>query len=128
MGTSRWTIRQLGLRGRVTRGDAVEAKPPRPPAGLLAAFTVNELDEAARARLLPRLLDAGNGSAVLVVEPLSRRVSPWWPEWAEAVRAAGGREDEWRFPATLPRTLALLGRASGLDNRELAGRSLGLGF
>jgi hypothetical protein len=44
------------------------------------------------------------------------------------VRSAGGREDEWRFPVTLPRTLALLGKASGLDNRELTGRSLALGF
>ncbi len=126
---ARWAIRQLGLRGRALRGDAVSEKLPRPPAGLLAAFTVNELDEAARARLLPRLLDAaGGGSTVLVVEPLSRRVSPWWPEWAEAVGSAGGREDEWRFPTTLPKTLALLGKASGLDNRVLTGRSLSLGF
>jgi hypothetical protein len=95
----------------------------------VAAFTVNELDEGSRARLLPRLLDAGTrGSTVLVVEPLSRRVSPWWPEWVQAVAAAGGREDEWRFPAELPETVALLGRASGLDNRELTGRSLALGF
>lgn len=126
---ARWTLRQLGLRGRAARGDAVSQKLPRPPAGLLAAFTVNELDEASRARLLPRLLGAaGGGATVLIVEPLSRRVSPWWPEWSEAVRSAGGREDEWRLPATLPHTLALLGKASGLDNRELTGRSLALGY
>jgi SAM-dependent methyltransferase len=126
---ARWTLQRLGLRGQVTRGDAAAVRLPRPPAGLVAAFTVNELDEGSRARLLPRLLDAGTrGSTVLVVEPLSRRVSPWWPEWVQAVAAAGGREDEWRFPAELPETVALLGRASGLDNRELTGRSLALGF
>jgi len=126
---ARWVIRQLGLRGRAVRGDAVSEKLPRPPAGILAALTANELDEAARARLLPRLLDAaGRGSTVLIVEPLSRRISPWWPEWAEAVGSAGGREDEWRFPTALPKTLALLGKASGLDNRVLTGRSLSLGF
>jgi SAM-dependent methyltransferase len=125
---SRFTLRQLGLRGRATRGDAAEAALPRPPAGILAAFTVNELDEDGRGRLLPRLLEAARaGSAVLVVEPLSRRVSPWWPEWQEAAVAAGGRADEWRFPAVLPETLGLLGRAAGLDTRTLLGRSLLLG-
>jgi hypothetical protein len=126
---ARWTARRLGLEGRATRGDAVSERLPRAPAGILSAFTANELDLESRARLLPRLLDAASaGSAVLIVEPLSRRVSPWWPEWADAVGSAGGREDEWRFPATLPRTLALLGKASGLDNRQLTGRSLALGF
>src|SRR5512143_4076004 len=55
---AQWTLRQLGLRGGVTRGDAAATALPRPPAGVLAAFTVNELDDAARGRLLPRLLDA----------------------------------------------------------------------
>jgi SAM-dependent methyltransferase len=126
---ARWPVRQLGLRGRTRRGDVVSEKLPRGPAGVLSAFTAHELDDKGRDRLLPRLLKAAEaGSAVLVVEPLSRRVSPWWPEWRTAIAAAGGREDEWRFPATLPRTLALLGKASALDNRQLTGRSLALGF
>jgi len=124
---AKWTLRQLGLRGDVTRGDAAAAPLPHPPAGVLAAFTVNELDDAARSRLLPRLLDgAGHGSPVLIVEPISRRVSPWWPEWSRAFAAAGGREDDWRFRPALPPTLALLGKAAGLDAREVTGRSLAL--
>ncbi len=124
---ARWTLRQLGLRGEVTRGDAAAVPLPRPPAGILAAFTVNELDDAVRPRLLARLVDAARGgSPVLVVEPISRRVSPWWPEWSAAFRAAGGREDDWRFRPPLPPTLALLGKASGLDAREITGRSLAL--
>ena len=67
---------------------------------------------------------AAAGSTVLVVEPISRRVSPWWPEWAEAFRAGGGREDEWRFRPPMPQRLALLGKAAGLDARELTARSL----
>ena len=124
---ARWTLRQLGLRGEIARGDAAVVPLPRPPAGILAAFTVNELDDAARPRLLARLVDAARGgSPVLVVEPISRRVSPWWPEWSAAFRAAGGREDDWRFRPPLPATLALLGKASGLDAREITGRSLAL--
>jgi SAM-dependent methyltransferase len=126
---ARWTLRALALTGRVVRGDASTAAVPRPPAGVLAAFAVNELDDAERARLLARLLEAAraDGTSVLVVEPLSRRTSPWWPEWARAVRSAGGRADEWRFPAALPERLALLGRGAGLDPRELSARSLCLG-
>jgi len=122
---ARWTYARLGLDGRATRADATAAPLPKPPAGILAAFTVNELDDEARRPLLARLVAAAKeGSTVLVVEPISRRVTPWWPEWAEAVRAAGGREDEWRFRPPMPDRLALLGKAAGLDARELTGRSL----
>jgi hypothetical protein len=91
------------------------------------AFTANELAPAQREKLLARLLAASeSGSPVLVVEPLSRRVSPWWPEWRDSVLAKGGREDEWRLRPKLPQSLALLGKAAGLDTRELTGRSLAL--
>ncbi len=122
---ARWTLRQLGLNGSVARGDAVATTLPKPPAGILAAFTVNELTDDARQRLLRRLLDAAAaGSPVLIVEPIARRTSPWWPEWASAFRAASGRENDWRFRVPLPDSLALLGKAAGLDARELTARSL----
>jgi SAM-dependent methyltransferase len=122
---TRWTLKHLGLGGCATRADVASTPLPKPPAGILAAFTVNELELGARSRLLPRFLDAARGgSTVLVVEPISRRVTPWWPEWADAFRGAGGREDEWRVRPALPPRLALLGRAAGLDTRELTGRSL----
>ena len=122
---ARWTFARLGLDGRATRSDATTAPLPKPPAGILAAFTVNELAEEPRRQLLARLVDAArSGSTVLVVEPISGRVSPWWPEWSEAVGAAGGRENEWRFRPAMPDRLALLGKAAGLDARELTGRSL----
>jgi SAM-dependent methyltransferase len=122
---ARWTLARLGLEGRATRGDAAVVPLPEPAAGIVAAFTVNELGEAPRRQLLSRLLEAAkSGASVLVIEPVSRRVSPWWPEWKDALRAAGGREDEWRFRPSLPQTLALLGRAAGLGTHELVGRSL----
>jgi hypothetical protein len=124
---ARLALRALGVPGTAARGDAATAASPASRAGWIAAFTVNELDPPARERLLERALAAAAaGSPLLVVEPLSRRVSPWWPEWLQAFRDAGGREDEWRLRPKLPQSLALLGKAAGLDTRELTGRSLAL--
>ena len=70
------------------------------------------------------VIERRSGARVLVVEPISRRLSPWWPAWAEAFASAGGRADEWRFSAALRPTQQQLARASGLDPRELTARSL----
>jgi hypothetical protein len=124
---ARWTYRALRLRGRARKGAAETTVLPGRRTAVIAAFTVNELTDDARAALLPRLLAAGReGARVLVVEPIARRLTPWWGAWAAAIRDGGGREDDWSFPATLPSTLALLDRASGLDHPALKGRSLWL--
>lgn len=124
---ARWTLGRLGLRGEIRKGDAARARMPAPPAGVVAAFAVNEVADADREALLARLLDAGGrGTRVLVLEPLARRALPWWDAWAAAVTAAGGRADEWRFAVDLPDTLARLDRAAGLDHRRLGGRTLWL--
>jgi len=125
---ARWTYRALGLRGEALRGDLRRTPLPGRGCAILAAYTVNEIDDAARAALLPRLLEAARrGARVLVVEPIARRPFPWWEDWLEAFRAAGGRDDVWRFPADLPERLRLLDRAARLDHRELTARSLWLG-
>ena len=127
LGEARFTVQRLGLRGELRRGDVANAPLPEAHAGVLAAFTINELSDQARASLLPRLLAAAEaGSAVLIVEPIARRMSPWWPEWAAAFIRAGGREDEWRVHPELPPTLTLLAKAAGLDGRTLSGRTLTL--
>ena len=123
-----WTYRQLGLSGRATQGDATKT-PIQGEAGfaILLAYTVNELSSDARALLLPRLLTAhARGARVLVVEPIARRFAGWWTEWERACTQTGGRADEWRFPAELPARQRDLGRAAGLDPRELTARSLWL--
>jgi hypothetical protein len=95
--------------------------------GILAAYTVNELPEATRAALLPRLLAAHDrGSRVLIVEPIARRLATWWDAWASAFAAAGGAAAEWRFKVALPPRQRDLGKAAGLDPRELTARSLWL--
>ena len=122
---ARWNWRQLRVAARAQRLDLARAPMPKAGEGLIAAWTVNELDEASRDRLLPRLLEAGRGGAfILVVEPISRRAVPWFEDWAEAFSKAGGRADAWRLPAELPEFLRRLDTASGLDHSELTGRSL----
>ena len=122
------TYREFGLRARTVRGDAATCAFPKTRAMILAAFTINELDDRGRTSLLPRLIDrASGGDRVLVLEPVARSVGRWWTDWRRAVVAAGGREDEWRFRVELPELVAKLDRAAGLDHRELTGRSLYIG-
>jgi SAM-dependent methyltransferase len=121
-----WSYTRLGIRGRASRQDLTRA-PLRPQggAGILAAYAINELDDLARSALLPRLVDAGQrGAAILIVEPIARRVAPWWQSWQTAFTAAGGRADEWRFQAQLPPRQRQLAKSAGLDPRELTARTL----
>jgi hypothetical protein len=122
-----WTYRTLGLSGRTRRSDIAFAALPDLPASLIAAFTLNELSEAARDALKPRLFRrVAEGSRVLIVEPLAGAAAPWWDAWRRSTLVAGGRADEWRFRIVLPAIVARLDRASGLNHVELTGRSLWL--
>jgi SAM-dependent methyltransferase len=119
------TYRELGFRARTIRADAGTVALPKSPALILAAFTLNELTDDARQRLLARFLERTNrGDRVLVVEPLAGFVARWWDTWKRSFTDAGGRADQWRFRVELPPIVAKLDRAAGLDHRELTGRSL----
>jgi hypothetical protein len=121
-----WTYRAFGLDGS---GKTLDLNTFRLPGNtaLVAAFIVNELPEEVRERWRAAMLvAAGRGSPVLVVEPIARKLSPWWDDWAGDFTAAGGRSDEWRFAVALPERLALMDKAAGLNHRELTGRSLWL--
>ena len=125
---ARWTWGRLRLRGHAQRRELASTPLEGRRLGVVCAFTANELEERARGALLGRLLKASaTGAQVLVVEPLSTRVSPWWTVWRESFVRQGGREDVWRVPWVRSQTLALLDHAAGLDHREIAGRSLWLG-
>jgi hypothetical protein len=122
---ARRTWRELGLTGTTAKGDIGTARLPGPSHGILAAYAINELAPHARDAVLERLLEAADrGARVLVVEPIARRISPWWDGWVRAFEARGGRADTWRFRIDLPPQLRLLDRAAGLDHGELTGRSL----
>jgi len=122
----KWTYRQLGIQGTVKNADVSKVRIPAATA-VIAAFILNELDLSVRDRFRKEFIrNAASGLPVLIVEPIARRVSSWWEDWATEWKAIGGRADEWRFHVELPERLALMDRAAGLDHRELTGRSLWL--
>ena len=122
---ARWTYRQLGLRGQSRQGDVTH--PPRLKRGdaVIAAYVLNEMSDGSREALEQQLLDAAKaGTRVLVIEPIARRIAPWWNRTADRFRTAGGRADEWRIAAELPPLLRTFDAAAGLNHRELKLRTL----
>src|SRR3954447_8382945 len=121
-----WTYRQFGISGYAGQGDVARAPiRGRKGHGILAAFSTNELDDEIRSTLLRRLAEAKeSGSRILIIEPIAKRALTWWAEWEGHFIRAGGRAEEWRFQIELPEHQRLLGRAAGLDPRELTGRAL----
>jgi SAM-dependent methyltransferase len=121
-----WSYQQLNVQGRATRLDITRVQlRPRPGLGILAAYAINELADSTRAAVLPRLVDAGRrGASVLIVEPIARRLAPWWSTWESAFTTAGGRADEWRLPSSLPPRQRQLAKSAGLNPQELTVRTL----
>ena len=127
LGEAAPTYRAFGLTAQTRQDNVERAWLPKPPVLVLAAFTLNELQDAPRDALLQRFVErASSGDRVLVVEPRAGSVAPWWNKWRDIVLKAGGEEGEWRIHAELPAIVAKLDRAAGLDHRELTGRSLWL--
>jgi len=121
-----WTYNALGLRGHARPGDVVRNYPGNAPkTGVLLAYTVNELPPDTRAALLDRVSQTVRaGSRLLIVEPIARGVTTWWPEWTARLVADGARADEWRFPAALPKLTRQIAKGAGLDPRELTARTI----
>ncbi len=120
-----WTYRQFRLRGRARCGDLNRLPHLGPGDVAIAAYVLNELTEPERRHTERTLLHAAErGTRILVLEPIARRITPWWDDTARHVMACGGRADEWRIPVELPPLLRLLDTAAGLDHRELTVRTL----
>jgi hypothetical protein len=126
---ARWTYRTLGVRGAVQSADLAAASLAGAGRGtaIVAAYVLSELGAGGREALRTRLLEAARlGASLLIVEPIARRLAPWWDQWTDEFRKAGARVDDWRTPAQLPESLQLMDRAARLDHRELTARSLWL--
>jgi predicted RNA methylase len=116
---ARFTYKSFGLTADVRRGHAARTRFPADTSFVVAAFVVNELREDDRAVLLDHLRSAK--TKVLIVEPISTRIAPWWPEW---VNALGGRADEWKVRVDAPPLVKRLAKAAGLRPEVLTARSL----
>ena len=136
---ARVTWRSLGLDGRAARSDFVDrvdqlmgqpaARAKRGAAlastGIIFGWSLNELDTPTRdrAQTIVETL-AARGVPMLVLEPISRSLVPWWNEWAAGAASRGGRSDEWRLKDALPPVLAELSQEAGFAREELTVRSL----
>jgi trans-aconitate methyltransferase len=122
---ARWNYQTLRVDGRARTGDISRLRPVAPGTAVIAAYVLNELPDHTRDNVVSRLGDAcGLGAEVLIVEPISRRVAPWWDKLTRLFVEARARTDEWRFEVDLPGPLRVFDRAAHLDHRELTARSL----
>jgi ubiquinone/menaquinone biosynthesis C-methylase UbiE len=125
---ARFAYKALGLQSDVRRAHAAKVRFPKETSIVVAAFVVNELNENERTELLQNLignLEPGTRNRrVLIIEPISQRISPWWDEWAAEFARMGGRADTWKARIDVPPLVKRLAKASGLRPEMLTARSL----
>ncbi len=125
---ARFTYKALGLHADVRRAHAAKTRFPSDTSVIVAAFVVNELTDTDRGLLLQNLIgnrERGTGNRrVLIIEPISQRISPWWDEWAAAFTRIGGRADIWKARIDVPPLVKRLAKSSGLRPEMLTARSL----
>ncbi|MBI3449038.1 MAG: hypothetical protein HY049_09005 [Acidobacteria bacterium] len=105
------------------------ASPLRGDDAVILAYTLNELPEPSRETLLHDLMIGGRTSRPLViVEPVARRVAPWWSLWERALgdESLSLHSLEFRKRVELPAWLAEMDRAAGVDHTELTARVMGV--
>lgn len=132
---ARFTYKAFGLQSDVRRAHAAKVRFPNDTSIVVAAFVVNELNDVERAHLMAELVrlranQTGHPAPgtrhphLLIVEPISQRISPWWDEWAAEFASMGGRADTWKARIDVPPLVKRLAKASGLRPEMLTARSL----
>lgn len=122
---ARATYARWGLEATVKRSRVTGFRLPDVPALIVAGYVANELAEPDRHALLAALTRAiRHGSTVLVLEPLSGRAAPWWPDWVAALAGVGAVADTWTLELDPPSLTRRLGIAAGLTPTQAKLRSL----
>jgi hypothetical protein len=122
---ARWTCQALRLKGETSRSITETLESIRRPEGIVIGWTLNELDDGRRAPIADRLVPwISKGSRLLVIEPVSKRVAPWWDEWAGRFPKERCSVLEKRLRLDLPPKIALLARSAGLGTDAMVVRVL----
>ena len=113
---ARWTYQTLRLRGETSRSIIELLDASRPPEGIVLGWTLNELDDPLREAVAQRIVPwVTRGCRLLVIEPVSKRVTPWWDEWTARFPKDVCVAAERRLRLDFPPKIALLARSAGLD-------------
>jgi hypothetical protein len=112
---ARWTYGALRIQGETHRSIAEGLQSVRNPDGVVIGWTLNELEPAHRDEVGKALRPwVARGTRLLVIEPVSARVAPWWGEWTSQFEADRCSTLEKKLKITLPPKIALLARSAGL--------------
>jgi hypothetical protein len=128
---ARWNWRTMGLQGQAVRGDLLagvtrllkQSDAALARTGIIAGWALNELDTAARAKVLDAI-DAlvTRGASLVILEPLARGVAPWWDDWAARLAPRGVKAGDVKLDIALPQPLAGFSDAAGFRKQELGVR------
>jgi hypothetical protein len=131
---ARANCRDLRLPARLRRGDLVvelerlasaRSATSAESRGVILGWSLNELARGDRDRAERAIhAIAAHGTRIIIVEPIGRRLVPWWDDMVARAMQGGAKADEWRFEDPLPPTLAALDREAGFDRDGLTARSL----
>lgn len=112
---ARWTYQTLRVKGETSRSITETLESIRRPEGIVIGWTLNELDDARRELIAAKIAPwVAKGTRLLVVEPVSKRVAPWWDEWTAKFPQELCAVAEKRLRLDLPPKIALLARSAGL--------------
>jgi hypothetical protein len=112
---ARWTYQTLRLKGETSQSISEVLESIRRPEGVVIGWTLNELDDEKRELIASRLQPwLSKGTRLLVIEPVSKRVAPWWEEWAARFPKDSCTTLEKRLRLDLPPKISLLAKSAGL--------------
>lgn len=122
---ARWTYQTLRIKGETSRSITEILESVRRPEGIVLGWTLNELDDEKREIIVAKILPwVARGTRLLVIEPISKRVAPWWDGFAARFPTSQCSVMEKRLRLALPQKIALLARSAGLGGEETALRIL----